>query len=266
MATSPDVSGNGHDANLSAGSPDVAVSTDVPTNSFGTSLEFTPSSYADCGALSEIGGLTTMSIATWIKFESIATGAARAAFSHGSFTTDDGWVIGARIVSSGFITLYFDQGLSFDPLGRYDITDDTWVHTVLLYDGGGATSADKIKWYEDGVQQTVVFAPGDPTIPSTLPSTDKNFLMGFATGLSNYMTGHLFDTRVYSDLLTADEITYLANAPIGNGGGVAPDTADLEAHWAPATIPPVPPIMPALIPLSVPDQRSRTQKAVSYRT
>ncbi|MCF8456726.1 MAG: hypothetical protein K9H62_12435 [Bacteroidales bacterium] len=52
------------------------------------------------------------------------------------------------------------------------LTDyDVWVNIKVIFDGAGATNADKVKFWLDGVPQSVVFLDDFPTAMGTLGST-----------------------------------------------------------------------------------------------
>ena len=45
-------------------------------------------------------------------------------------------------------------------------TDGQWDHHALVYDGGGAADADRLKYYRNGVQETLTYGGA---VPATLP-------------------------------------------------------------------------------------------------
>lgn len=89
---------------------------------------------------------------------------------------------------------------------------------TLLFNGGGSTNSDKLKFYIDGSQQSLTFINNVGTTTSSL--IDYIFLGVSYTNVTSgaaqyYYNGFLFDVLAYSRALTTSEIstvhTYLSN-------------------------------------------------------
>ncbi len=60
--------------------------------------------------------------------------------------------------------------------GRFLFTQDTnWHYATLIFNGAGATNADRLKLVLDGVERTLSFSG---TIPATTPDTDRDLYIG----------------------------------------------------------------------------------------
>lgn len=87
----------------------------------------------------------------------------------------------------------------------------TWTHVAVVYDGGGATNADRLKVFIDGTPVTLTFSG---TIAATLFSSASDaWHFGWRddspAGFS--FAGRLDDERMYSRALTAGDVTELYN-------------------------------------------------------
>jgi len=85
--------------------------------------------------------------------------------------------------------------------------DGLFHHWCMVYNGGGATNADRLKFYFDGVQQTLTYFG---TIPATLASNANNLFLGMAEWDAGFeLNGALDDVRTYNRVLTDAEVETL---------------------------------------------------------
>jgi hypothetical protein len=105
------------------------------------------------------------------------------------------------------------------PAGFYGNSSafDTWHHIAVTWSGGTE------QFYLDG-SPVASFAGSVPAVGSP---TSPDLQVGAYSG-ANTFDGLLDDVRVYSDVLTADEITYLYTNGIS---GDDPGTDNLQAYW-----------------------------------
>ncbi|MCC7542343.1 MAG: LamG domain-containing protein [Deltaproteobacteria bacterium] len=116
-----------------------------------------------------------------------------------------------------------------------------WHHLCVVYQGGGATDADKLQVYVDGVAQVLAFTG---TIPATLPDVAQAVELGRWAGPSGYWNGDLNEIAWYAFSLTASEaaqnyqrrrvirgLTSLWKLDEGTGTSIADDAATISG-WA----------------------------------
>ena len=91
---------------------------------------------------------------------------------------------------------------------RSYITQGSWHHIAVVYDGSGSTNADKIKLYIDGQLMTLSFTG---TIDSAMPSF-SNFYLG--NGYYNvYYNGLLDECALWNNtVLSTDNISSIYNS------------------------------------------------------
>jgi hypothetical protein len=104
--------------------------------------------------------------------------------------------------------------------------DNKWHHIVCVI----GSNFNKI--YIDGVEEAVTYLAGSATSTGFMDVNNidvmyigRRELTGFA---SHYSKGGIADVRVYSDALTADEVTYIYTA---GRLGTDPGTANLVGQW-----------------------------------
>lgn len=105
-------------------------------------------------------------------------------------------------INSGTIRLTIDNvsaNFGYTNQANSGLTLSSWHHLVWVYDGTGATNADKIKMYVDGSQKSLSFT-------GTVSSVTSDYT-GQSFAFSNGGPRHSLDeTRVYSSSVNADWI------------------------------------------------------------
>lgn len=125
-----------------------------------------------------------------------------------------------------FIADAFDVGNNFFATSNADLTTGTWSMITMVYDGAGATYADRLKVYKNGVQLAGAFTG---TIPTTLNDTAGTVTIG--RRLSNdmafaqYFDGRMDDVRIYDEALSPAAIAELyrmnGNSGVNSTGALA---------------------------------------------
>lgn len=194
-------------------------------------------------------GATTgkMSVEFWIRKGDLNnTGAAANPIrchmnrSSGATLATTQWVIGGRdsptrgtdslyfglynSTAVGFAYAHFNIGWSAD---SSHINVPLYSHVVWVYDGAGATDADRLKLYLNGAQQTLQFTSG-VAIPATMVSLTTPALeigrarvVGYGVVATRYLSGDsgnasrsssLGPTRLYSDAISGSVVASLYNS------------------------------------------------------
>jgi hypothetical protein len=91
---------------------------------------------------------------------------------------------------------------------------DTWHDVTVVYDGGGAANADRLKIYIDGSNQSLSFTG---TMPTSLQAVADDLLIGRKeTATAEDYTGDLYDVIYWNDDLTASEVSAWSTDAITN--------------------------------------------------
>lgn len=103
------------------------------------------------------------------------------------------------------------------------ISNNTWFHWALVFDGGGATNADKLKLYVNKVSRTLTFTLN---VPTTTPANTATAYLGWDTSVTA-LVGKMKDVRAYSAALSQSRIDALYD----NTSAPYIDTTNLLSQW-----------------------------------
>jgi autotransporter-associated beta strand protein len=253
-ATAADQSGNSHSGTYIAtptlGVPGLGTPTDNGVTFNGTTQ------YVSAPASANPFGATLGTSSYEFVFNTTNTTAKGALF--GTFNTGSTTAAvvalnenaaGSGAVAANSVRLFLrDDGNNF--LGaafeNAAMSDGNFHHLLYTYDAAGATSADKVKVYFDGVEQALTFAPGGNGSPSTF--TNFGFTPDFAARNvrgthGQFFNGTLDEAAIYSTVLTVDDAIARAQA-LGitiatpnqwdvNGGG----SFNVAVNWSDGVVP-----------------------------
>ncbi|MHC4792294.1 MAG: LamG-like jellyroll fold domain-containing protein, partial [Planctomycetota bacterium] len=90
-------------------------------------------------------------------------------------------------------------------------TAGEWAHLGVVFDGGGAANADRLKLYINGTQRTLTYAG---TIPATTTDSTANLLLGYVDtgGADLRYDDYLGSIALWDVALSATEMAYLGGA------------------------------------------------------
>ncbi|MCD4772411.1 MAG: LruC domain-containing protein [Bacteroidales bacterium] len=175
--------------------------------------------YVDLGDISELNNVAAFTIEGWANQANVT--ATETIFSK----LDDG--NNDIIITSvgGRLDIHLGNGTnSFGYWGNYstEISNNTWFHWAIVFDGGSVANADKLKLYINGNTTPKVLA-----FIGAIPSTTSSGLSGNNAILSTtyFFTGFMDEVRIWSDVRTPTEITDNYNKII------SPSSANLVANW-----------------------------------
>ena len=120
-------------------------------------------------------------------------------------TGNRSWAIWKRstdLVSEAVVTIS-ENGTTVSVSKFGGLTDNDSVIAVV-FDGSGATPADKLKFYVDGSPQTGDFFFG--TIPTSIPVTTTPIHIGRWSNASDGLAYSTSDVKIYNRALTAEEV------------------------------------------------------------
>ncbi len=168
-----------------------------------------------------VDGATTMTIFGWAakqaNTDTVVVG------SKGTSTTAQFYMV----YTDGVIKCKVANG--GDTFGTFTRANDTnWHFYAMVYNGAGATNADRLKLYVDGTEQTLSYTG---TIPSTLHSDSNPYTIGlyYPSGSAVYNNSRMKYCGVASNAIDSTNITNLYNS--GNGRVNAGAYCTLIAGW-----------------------------------
>jgi len=121
---------------------------------------------------------------------------------------------GVSVGSTDGLLINFEDGsTTYGYVDSVISGDDVWHHAIVVYNGGGATNADKLKLYVNGTQQTLIFSG---TIPSSITLTGENFGLGGNSDGGDYLGGMMYNALVCSNALTSSEVSEIMDGDYSN--------------------------------------------------
>lgn len=138
------------------------------------------------------------------------------------------YILAAQVVSGN---LYAFVGAGTLTQGYFDysaagVTGGSWFHYAFVYDGNGATNADKLKVYINGSEQTLTYSG---TIPSLTANLSTRFLEIGSLQESSHWDGNVDEVSIYGKALSSGEISSLYNS--GAGVEQTGNETDLWGLW-----------------------------------
>ncbi|MEI6378790.1 MAG: LamG-like jellyroll fold domain-containing protein [Candidatus Falkowbacteria bacterium] len=153
-----------------------------------------------------LNNATEFTIAFWTK--PLSFGGWKGMIGKGTSDTN---VITVQADTGGRIYVDVDNGVSnsFANTGLGVLSVGQWAHVAAVYQGSGATNADRVKVYVNGANLALTFSG---TIPTQTATSNAGILyigqLGYA---SNFYNGIMDDVRIYSRSLLPEEISALYN-------------------------------------------------------
>lgn len=205
---------NGTIQHTSTNAPQLDVNTDgaVLYLNRGNALSFN-NTFLDIPDINELDGTESFSIEGWVK--PISIGANMRLLSKFSGGTNRLEVL---VMNNGGVRLFVNRQRGTSPAAS--LSFNQWSHIAVVYDGNGATDADKIKIYINGVEQNLGFNTSEIT-PSVTSSNNSIVRIGGRSddGRSPY-SGELDELKIWSTARTAEELRRnmhlcLEDAPTG---------------------------------------------------
>jgi hypothetical protein len=164
--------------------------------------------FVSCGNIAELSNATAFTISGWYKQTTLDV----ISYMFGSYIDANNRLI-AYTWSNGLMTFQIEKsGANF--YARFDystvVTAGQWFNFSVIYDGGGATNADKVKIYIDGVSQTLSFIGAFPT---SAPTGTNVTTIGKVSDAAQTWNGSIDEVCLLDRVATPTEIVTLSTAP-----------------------------------------------------
>lgn len=121
-----------------------------------------------------------------------------------------------------------DTGANRGTTSAANMSTVAWHHIVIRYDGTGATNADKLRIWIDGVEMVLVFVG---TIPTSLPSVATNVEIGRTGAVGAYATDLYGHFALYSTAMDAADIVSLYNGGVKADPYTLPNWSNIIGYW-----------------------------------
>jgi len=167
------------------------------------------------------------SVAAWVKFDTRSTGV-MGIIDKATGVTGGEWYLVQTATDEIMLAVIDDSAVG--KLRRLSTNSpidavDKWFHIVATYDGIGS-AATEIKMYVNSVE--VSYSDTSTGTYTAMEDTSISLKIGDTRGGSDRFNGQMYDVRIYSDVLTTSEVTYLYTA---GASGTNPTTTNLVGRW-----------------------------------
>jgi len=171
--------------------------------------------YVDCGVISTLQSASEFTMSCWLNSSNITIrqGVLKWYFSAAywlelSITPTSELQM---VIANGALAT---RGVSASSI----VLSDTWYNVVIIYNGSGATNADRLKIYLNGTDLSLTFTGTIPTNTSTL--NGSTFRIGQRFVASDYFLGNIDEVSIFDYAISIGEVW--------DGSGIPSDLANLN--------------------------------------
>ena len=165
------------------------------------------SSKINCGEITTLNSATDLTVTAWIRCDNTGGGQPIASCEKDG---NEGWMLK---ISGHTIQVVMDSGsdshgLTASSTFKNDTTaagtGDGWHHLAMVFDGGGADNAAKLKCYKNGILMPLTFTG---TIPSAVDDlAGYKTYIGHATVSDQYYSGNVAQVGIWEAALTQKQV------------------------------------------------------------
>ena len=162
---------------------------------------FANTEYFDCGDVDFSDGLSGFSASAWVYPTVLGNDDGFFGKSNGG---NDRFVLAVRNGDGGVIGAVCNGAASYAYTGDGKLALTTWAHVLMVFDGTGATDADKFKIYVNGSNEALTFNASPPT---TMPTNNISLKLGREPDNAlRFFNGNIGEIKMWNRALTATEI------------------------------------------------------------
>ncbi len=109
------------------------------------------------------------------------------------------------------------------------LTNSSWVHVAVVYDGSQASNTDRIKMYFNGINKSVSTTGTIPTTGPAASTSNGVFGTDSVPGTAGtFFTGTIDEPKVYLGVLTADQVLVDMNGGQSQSLGIVSDKSTFQ--------------------------------------
>ncbi len=159
-----------------------------------------------------------LTVSYWINPDTLVANAGHILkWTDASWDGDNSWVIRANPAGDEVYVFIaapgYDDGNNYFSSSDLDLAAGAWTNVTFVYDGAGATDADRLKLYKNGVQVNGTFVG---TIPTSLTNTNKPITIGRQVTeldmFGDFLDGRMDDVRIYNSALSAGSVEEISRS------------------------------------------------------
>lgn len=166
--------------------------------------------YINCGSLSNLQNATEFSVSSWFKTPLAAVQGVWVWWDDA-----DGWLElncsadGSMIAN---VTRFNHTSATYGIAAAGTLTADTWYNATVVFDGSGATNADRLKLYVNGNLITLTFIGTIPTQTGTMLSSGLH--IGERFNGQNYFNGNIDEVSIFDSAISIGDVWDGSGEPI----------------------------------------------------
>jgi len=166
--------------------------------------------FVDVGSLSNLQNATEFSVSSWFKTPLAAVQGVWVWWDDA-----DGWLElncsadGSMIAN---VTRFNHTSATYGIAAAGTLTADTWYNATVVFDGSGATNADRLKLYVNGNLITLTFIGTIPTQTGTMLSSGLH--IGERFNGQNYFNGNIDEVSIFDSAISIGDVWDGSGEPI----------------------------------------------------
>ena len=182
--------------------------------------------YVELGSLPNLQNATQYSISSW--FKSPLNNLYQVIW--GWFDGADGYLQLLLVDDGSFVVYNYRTSTAYGLSATGLVTADTWYNATVVFDGSGATNADRLKLYINGILVTLTYTGTIPTQTGTMLS--KTMWLG-ASNSSNFwgFDGNIDEVSIFDSAISIGDVWDGSGEPTTISGAVAHYNMGEEANF-----------------------------------
>lgn len=190
-------------------------------------------SYLNMNNIPALSNTAHYSISAWVYLKGYSTYNTNVLYS--KYVDDNNYMHGQ--IDTNVYSMLANGGNSYGGTTNNPISLNNWYLLTFVFDGDGATDADKSKVYVNTTLQTLTFAGA--SVPTTTGSNSNPFYIAHRPTNSYFFNGTIDEFQIYNRSLNSSDIAYLYNSgagrtAVGNENGLVAVYPMEEDNWIPS--------------------------------
>lgn len=184
------------------------------------------SDYANTVDIDSIDNASYLTYSAWVKVNTLNDWSTVVAKYSSSSNRSQMTLAGSGVGGNDDVFVTVGNGEnSYGYTNSNIISVGVWNLWTMVYDGSQSTNSARLKFYLNGVQQSLSYSG---TIPATTATNAETVKIGAERPNYSYLIGSVDETRIYNRALSASEVSALYNGGIGTNGQIG---AGLVGWW-----------------------------------
>ena len=157
--------------------------------------------YVNCGVISALQSASQFTMSCWLNSSNVTKRQGVLKW----FSTTTNWIELSITPTSELQMVIANGGTATRGVSASSIVlNDTWYNVAIIYNGSGATNADRLKIYLNGTDLPLTFTG---TIPATTGTQNLNtFLIGERYINADYFVGNIDEVSIFDSAISIGDV------------------------------------------------------------